>query len=474
MDPLTVAILQSWTFDPWRLIPLLILASVYLRGWWRLTQRLPQRFTINRLVAFLGGLLALFLAMASPLDVLANLLLQVHMTQHVVLMMVAPPLILLGAPLLPLLRGLPQPVVKRGLGPLFVCPAFRRVCHYLTHPLVCWSVFIATNIAWHLPSLYELALRSEFWHAVQHCCFLGAALLFWWPVMQPWPSRPQWPRWALIPYLLLADIQNTALSAFLIFSEQVLYPAYAAVPRLWGISVLDDQAAAGVIMWIPGSLIFLVPVGLTVIRLLDVPQARSKTTVIDIPASAKVTVSRLRLLLCVFFVLLISSPEVRPAWSHHGGDVQLMEKVGPFLITTFTDKPLHVGPADVSILVQDGGSGRPILDAAVTVQLRERGDESLPIITEATRRNSTNKLLYSTQVELLNPGFWELTVAVQQQTMSAQVTGVVMVAPPRSWLLSFWPYVLMLPVMIGAGLLHWRLSQRHDPSLPLRGENSSL
>ena len=128
-----------------------------------------------------------------------------------------------------------------------------------------------------LPALYEIALQSEFWHDVQHVCFLSTGLLFWWPVVQPWPSRLRWPRWTMIPYLLFADIQNTALSAFLIFSERVLYPTYAAVPRLWGISVLDDQAAAGAIMWVPGSVIFLVPVGVLVIRLLDSPRTRSAT-----------------------------------------------------------------------------------------------------------------------------------------------------------------------------------------------------
>ena len=119
------------------------------------------------------------------------------------------------------------------------------------------------------PVLYELALRSEFWHEVQHVFFLSTGLLFWWPVVQPWPSRLRWPRWTMIPYLLFADIQNTALSAFLIFSERVLYPTYAAVPRLWGISALDDQAAAGAIMWVPGSVIFLIPVAVVAIRLLD-------------------------------------------------------------------------------------------------------------------------------------------------------------------------------------------------------------
>jgi cytochrome c oxidase assembly factor CtaG len=109
---------------------------------------------------------------------------------------------------------------------------------------------------------------------VQHLCFLGTALLFWWPVIQPWPSRLRWPRWAMIPYLLIADVQNTALSAFLIFSERVLYPTYAVLPRLWGISVMDDQAAAGAIMWVPGSVIFLVPMVVIAVRMLDVSLTR--------------------------------------------------------------------------------------------------------------------------------------------------------------------------------------------------------
>jgi cytochrome c oxidase assembly factor CtaG len=209
---------------------------------------------------------------------LAELLLQFHMIQHLLLMMVAPPLLLLGAPILPLLRGVPRPFLQHGLGPLIASPALQRLGHFLTHPIVCLVTFTVTNIAWHVPVLYELALRSQFWHEVQHICFLVAALLFWWPVVQPWPSRLRWPRWTIIPYLLLADIQNTALSAFLIFSERVLYPTYSAMPRLWGIAALDDQAAAGAIMWVPGSVIFLVPAGVLAIRLFDSPRTRSART----------------------------------------------------------------------------------------------------------------------------------------------------------------------------------------------------
>src|SRR5208337_1958674 len=84
-------------------------------------------------------------------------------------------------------------------------------------------------------------------------------LIFWWPVVQPWPSQSQWPRWAMVPYLLVADLQNTALSAILVFSDRVLYPSYAAIPRLFGFSAQEDQAAAGAIMWVVGSLAFIVP-----------------------------------------------------------------------------------------------------------------------------------------------------------------------------------------------------------------------
>jgi len=277
-DPVIPGVFQSWTFDPWIIIPLLLAGGIYLRGWRDLHRRLPRRFAVWRLIAFQAGLLTLFLALASPLHPLAELLLQFHMIQHLLLMMVIPPLLLLGAPVLPLLRGLPRPVLQHWVGPLFASKGLRRLGHFLTHPIVCLVAFTVSTVTWHLPGLYELALRSEFWHDVQHVFFLSTGLLFWWPVVQPWPSRLRWPRWTMIPYLLFADIQNTALSAFLIFSERVLYPTYAAVPRLWGISVLDDQAAAGAIMWVPGSVIFLIPVAVLAIRLLDSPRTRSVTT----------------------------------------------------------------------------------------------------------------------------------------------------------------------------------------------------
>lgn len=248
---------------------LALTAWIYFRGWKHLHSHLPGHFSAWRLASFFAGLCILFIAVASPLDTFSGLLLTVHMIQHLLLMMVIPPLILLGSPFLPLLRGLPGRFLKDGLGPFLSWPLLQKIGHFLTNPLVCLLSFTLMTVLWHVPVFYELALQSEFWHRVEHICFLSTALLFWWPVIQPWPTRQRWPRWTMIPYLLFADLQNTALSAFLIFYERVLYPSYSAAPRPFGISALEDQAAAGSIMWVPGSLFFLIPVALITIQLLS-------------------------------------------------------------------------------------------------------------------------------------------------------------------------------------------------------------
>src|SRR6266536_2941940 len=137
------------------------------------------------------------------------------------------------------------------------------------HLVFCWTAFVFTSIVWHTPSMYQLALGFPTLHAVEHFCFLTTALLFWSPIIQPYPLVPQMPRWTLIPYLFLADFQNTALSAFLMFYERVLYPAYETAPRITGMTALEDQAAAGAIMWVASSIVFLIPVGLITIEVLS-------------------------------------------------------------------------------------------------------------------------------------------------------------------------------------------------------------
>ena len=157
---------------------------------------------------------------------------------------------------------------RTGLRRFFARAILRRAFRRLTHPVPAWLLFAAATWIWHLPPTYELALASDGWHYLQHICFLVTALLFWYPVVRPFPSHPRWSPWLLVPYLILADVQNTLLAAWLTFSSKPLYPYYVNRPRLGNLSPLEDQAAAGVLMWVPGSLVYLVPLFVIGIRLL--------------------------------------------------------------------------------------------------------------------------------------------------------------------------------------------------------------
>ena len=260
MNPTFDAFLVSWPYDPWLVVALAASAGIYLRGWRSLRRHDAARWTPWRLCAFLAGLATIYLAVASPIESFADLLLLVHMLQHLLLLMVAPPLIWLAAPLLPMLRGLPKPIRMGIVAPWMRSPIIRRSFTLLTHPIAAWPLFAAVVWLWHTPRGYELALADPQWHVAEHVSFVAAALLFWYPVVSPFPSRPRWSRWIVVPYLILADVQNTVLAAWLTFSSAAIYPHYEAVPRVGGWTPLADQQVAGVLMWVPGSIALLVPV----------------------------------------------------------------------------------------------------------------------------------------------------------------------------------------------------------------------
>jgi cytochrome c oxidase assembly factor CtaG len=285
MDPVAAAMLSSWTLDWKTLSPLLAVAALYLRGWWRVHSELPRKYTTGKLATFAGGLLVIMLALASPVDPFGQMLLSAHMIQHLLLLMVAPPLLLLGQPVLPLLRGLPRWAFKNALGPFLSCRELKQAGRVLVHPIVSWFALSVVIVGWHLPRLYELALHSPEWHQVEHACFFWSAVMFWWPVIGVWPSRAVWPKWAMIPYLLAADLVNTGLSAVLSFSDHVLYPTYQLGPRLWGISALGDQATAGAIMWVPGSIAFLLPALILGMQALEREQVPAIPPALRVPRS---------------------------------------------------------------------------------------------------------------------------------------------------------------------------------------------
>src|SRR5215813_3186457 len=279
METLSDAVFSSWDLNPWVLIPTAIFGTLYARGWWQLHRRAPDRFAFSQPTAFFAGLIIIVCALLSPLDAFAGWLLTVHMIQHLLLMMVAPPLILWGAPYLPFLSSLPRNFSINGIGPFLSSRGLRKLAQFVSHPIFCWSAFISVNVAWHLPVMYELALRSPGWHRVEHFSFLSTALLFWLQIIQPRPWVARSPRWLILPYLVLADFQNTALSAFLIFYDRVVYPTYATVPRLTDLTALEDQAAAGAMMWVASSVFFLVPLGLITVELLSTRRTRSSVQI---------------------------------------------------------------------------------------------------------------------------------------------------------------------------------------------------
>jgi cytochrome c oxidase assembly factor CtaG/ferredoxin len=272
------AVLASWQLAPVELLLLVLSLVVYLRGAASLRRQMPERFPPWRAWSFGAGLLAVWVAIASPLDAFAPFLLWVHMVQHLLLMFVAPPLLWLGAPGLPLLRGLPGAVVQAGVGPFLAAPRAQKFVTALTHPAVCWLSFVVTTWVWHAPALYELALRNSFWHGAEHIFFLAASLLFWWPVVQPFPSQARWPRLLMVPYLLLASLQMTVLSAFFSFRDTLAYATYAMAPRISSMSAMDDQALAGALMWVPGSVVILAALCAVVLDALAPPLVRRPGT----------------------------------------------------------------------------------------------------------------------------------------------------------------------------------------------------
>jgi putative membrane protein len=252
-----------------------LVSLLHLRGWARLHRRRSRR-PVGAVAAFQAGLATLLVAVLSPLDTLADRSLSFHMTQHLLLMMVAPPLLWSGSPCTFIRLGLPRGL-RRATARLLGAPPLHAVGRWATHPVACWLAFVLATWAWHLPAAYEWALRDELVHDAEHLCFLGTGLLFWWPVIHPWPARPAGPQWWIVPYLSLAMLENTAFSAVFTFSDRVLYPSYLAAAPPGGLSPLDDQALGGAIMWIGGSLAMLVPGVLAVVRLLGPsrPGARS-------------------------------------------------------------------------------------------------------------------------------------------------------------------------------------------------------
>jgi putative membrane protein len=253
-------VLLQWRLEP---IVLLGLATASI-GWVMLARRVAARHPGHphpawRSAAFLSGLVVLALALLSPIEAYEGQLFSVHMLQHMLLELVAAPLLLLGAPATLALRAA-TPLVRAQL----LSVLHSRVVTVISFPLLAWVLFAAVNWGWHFSTLYDQALETPWLHDVQHLTFLGAALLFWWPVVGADPARWRLPHPVRLFYLFLAMPQNSFLGIALMSAPTALYPHYLSNVRDWGPTPAVDQSVGGMLMWVGGDVVFLLAMGFVV------------------------------------------------------------------------------------------------------------------------------------------------------------------------------------------------------------------
>jgi putative membrane protein len=249
-DPadLTGPLWTTWKIDVTVALGVFVLIAGYLLVTGPLNQRRPdaaaRTVSAGQRTAFLAGVLTLLVALGPPVEDWSGLLLTGHMLQHILLTALAPPLLLLGTP-----AWLLEPLTRR--------PLVNRLGYLLTRPVVALIVPAAVFIFWHVPVLYDAALRSEPIHVLEHNLYIATGLMMWWPLVGPLPA---WPRLSLGPqclYLAAQTISGGVVGSFITVAEPGLYESYVGLPRMWGISLSTDQQIAGLMMWVGINTIYL-------------------------------------------------------------------------------------------------------------------------------------------------------------------------------------------------------------------------
>lgn len=284
MDPVLKAVLLSWNWRPSVILVLALAGTFYLMGWVRIRRLTAVRRAKHpggfwdlsapwRPIAYLGGLFLLALALISPIDPLSEQLFLVHMIQHLLMNMFAPPLLLIADPMPFILWGLPlsaRLAIGRMLSRAFNRQTgFRGPIQTATSPGFLWLLASLTLIAWHDPTLYNTALTYRFVHDLEHITFFLTSMLFWWNIIGAAPRiQAKFPIMGRVAVALAAVLPTMLIGVTLAFVTEPIYTFYTAVPRLWGISVMDDQQISGVIMWIPGSMMYVLAALILMAKLL--------------------------------------------------------------------------------------------------------------------------------------------------------------------------------------------------------------
>ena len=261
--------IQPWSVSLPLTCALVLVALVYLRGWGRLRNNSPHLISLWRVAAFMGSLFLLWIVVGSPLSALDHELLTIHMINHLVLMTVVAPLMFAGAPGLVLFQGIPARL-GHGLHDFVLRnESLRRIGRLLRHPVFCWLCPTAAVIGWHLPAVFQLAMRSHRWHQAEYASFILVGFLFWQPVLRPVSSAREYSQWSTPLYLFLATLPCDILSAFLVFCGRVVYRSYLSAPRPFDLSALQDQQCAGALMWVFVTFAYLVPAAVITIQALS-------------------------------------------------------------------------------------------------------------------------------------------------------------------------------------------------------------
>ena len=241
----------GWEFDPWVATPLLLSGLLYAAGTTALWRRAGVGRGIHRwqVAAYTAGWLALAGAVVSPLHELAEKLFTAHMIEHEIVMAVAAPLLALARPIGAFLWALP-PGLRRGLGDAARRPALRSAWRFVTTPLTATALHGVSIWLWHIPALFDLAVQNLTVHRLQHLTFLLTALLFWWALVRA--CQPG----TAAAHLFITMLHTGALGALMVLAPRVLYRVQTADAPLWGLTPLDDQQLAGLVMWIPAGTVY--------------------------------------------------------------------------------------------------------------------------------------------------------------------------------------------------------------------------
>jgi putative membrane protein len=271
---------KAWTGDP-ALAWVVCAAWLYWLGGRHIRRPRATATDRWRTASFVAGLATIVIALDSPIDDLADKLLWVHMVQHILLLMVAPPLLALGRPWNRMWHGLPLHFRRRIARTVTQSPRWgpvRRAARALGDPVPSWLLFSGTLIAWHLPGPYDATLHSQATHALEHAMFFGTGLLFWTRVIDSPPWRSPLADTARAVYVGLAMVVSWVLAVVLALATTPLYAAYAAeASRPGGISALGDQQLAAGMMWVPGSIPFTIALMFVAYRWLQPKQPRPLT-----------------------------------------------------------------------------------------------------------------------------------------------------------------------------------------------------